>query len=89
MRLRDFASIAAFFSDREIDDLQAGIDARREARAGRPDDPSAQERRPSRDPTTPARIVAAEAECNGLGFPSRPTLRESTHEGGRDGQGEG
>lgn len=33
MRLRDFASIAAFFSDREIDELQAGIDALREARA--------------------------------------------------------
>ena len=34
-RLRDFESIAAYFSDREIDDLQAVIDARREARAGR------------------------------------------------------
>ena len=33
-RLRDFASIADFFSAREIDELQAAIDARREARAG-------------------------------------------------------
>ena len=32
MRLRDFASIADFFTDREIDDLQAAADARREAR---------------------------------------------------------
>ena len=36
-RLRDFASIADFFSDREIDELQAAIDSRREARAGRRD----------------------------------------------------
>jgi hypothetical protein len=32
-RLREFKSIAAFFSNREIDKLQAAIDARREARA--------------------------------------------------------
>ncbi len=32
-RLRDFESINAFFSAREIDELQAAIDARREARA--------------------------------------------------------
>jgi len=32
-KLRDFASIVAFLSDREIDELQAAIDARREARA--------------------------------------------------------
>ncbi|MDP8901670.1 MAG: hypothetical protein M3N33_11130 [Actinomycetota bacterium] len=36
-RRRDFASITAFFSDREIDELQAAADARREARAGRGD----------------------------------------------------
>jgi hypothetical protein len=36
-RLRDLKSIAAFFSEREIDELQAGIDARREARAARGD----------------------------------------------------
>lgn len=34
-RLRDFASIADFFGDREIDELQAAIDARRKAKAGR------------------------------------------------------
>jgi hypothetical protein len=34
MRLRDFASIAAVLSDREIDELQGAIDERREARAG-------------------------------------------------------
>jgi hypothetical protein len=38
-RLRDFDSIAHFFSDREIEELQAAIDARREARAIRPDVP--------------------------------------------------
>ena len=38
-RLRDFAGIAVFFSDREIDEIQATVDARREARAARPDDP--------------------------------------------------
>ncbi len=32
-RLRDFASIVAFLSDREIDEMQAAIDARRKARA--------------------------------------------------------
>ncbi len=32
-RLRDFASINAYFSEREIDELQAAIDARRQARA--------------------------------------------------------
>ena len=33
MRLRDFASIGDFLSDREIDELQVAIDKRREARA--------------------------------------------------------
>ena len=33
MRLRDFASIPYFLSDREIDELQVAIDKRREARA--------------------------------------------------------
>ncbi len=33
MRPRDFASIAYFLSDREIDELQVAIDKRREARA--------------------------------------------------------
>ena len=37
-RLRDFYSINALFSAREIDELQAAIDARREARAMRPED---------------------------------------------------
>ncbi len=32
-RLRDFAGIVAMLSDREIDEMQAAIDARREARA--------------------------------------------------------
>jgi len=36
--LRDFDSIADFFSEREVDELQAAIDARREARAGRLED---------------------------------------------------
>ena len=43
--LRDFASIAAFFSEREIDELQAAIDARREARMRHAEDPAP--RRPS------------------------------------------
>ena len=34
-RLSDFASINTFFSDREIDEMQAVIDAGREARTGR------------------------------------------------------
>jgi hypothetical protein len=40
-RLRDFGSVVADVSDREIDELQAAVDARREARlscARRPDD---------------------------------------------------
>lgn len=37
--MRDFESINRFFGDREIDELQAAIDARREARALRSDDP--------------------------------------------------
>jgi hypothetical protein len=37
-RLRDFAGIVAMLSDREIDEMQAAIDARRQARAGRPDE---------------------------------------------------
>ncbi|CAA9444220.1 MAG: hypothetical protein AVDCRST_MAG01-01-3931 [uncultured Rubrobacteraceae bacterium] len=35
-RLRDFENIAAFFSDREIDELQAAVDVRRAARLERP-----------------------------------------------------
>ena len=35
-RLRDFEGIAAFFSEREIDEIQAAADARRAARLGRP-----------------------------------------------------
>ena len=50
-RLRDFESIAAYFSEREIDELQAAIDARREARAARDD--------PARDGRRPGRVVAA------------------------------
>ncbi len=46
-RLRDFDSITAFFSDWEIDGLQATIDARREARAGRPDDTPPQDGGPT------------------------------------------
>ena len=38
-RLRDFDGINAFFGDREIDELQAAIDARRQARAQCPDGP--------------------------------------------------
>ena len=34
--MRDFDSINAFFSDREIEVLQAAIDTRREARLGGP-----------------------------------------------------
>ena len=37
--MRDFENIAAFLSEREIDDLQVAIDARRAARAGRDDLP--------------------------------------------------
>jgi hypothetical protein len=53
-RLRDFASIVAVFSDREIDKLQAAIDARREARARRrsDDDPHAAPMRPT-EPAVP------------------------------------
>ena len=32
-RLKDFAAIRDFFGDREIDELQAAVDARRQARA--------------------------------------------------------
>lgn len=38
-RLRDFESIVAMLSEQEIDEMQAVIDARHEARAER-DDPS-------------------------------------------------
>jgi hypothetical protein len=44
-RLRDFESIAAFFSDREIEELQDAVDPRHAARSGRP----------RQDPATPAR----------------------------------
>ena len=33
--MRDFESIAAFLSEREIEEMQAAIDARRKARAGK------------------------------------------------------
>ena len=36
-RLRDFEGIAAFLSEREIEEMQAAIDARREDRAARGD----------------------------------------------------
>jgi hypothetical protein len=58
-RLRDFDSINAFFSDREIDDLQAAGDARREARAlgpsgsATPVPPSKKKPRPGRPAKTP------------------------------------
>jgi hypothetical protein len=58
-RLRDFDSIAAFFSDREIDDLQAAVDSRREASALRPSGsatpvpPSKKKPRPGRPAKTP------------------------------------
>jgi hypothetical protein len=39
--LGDFASIADLFSAREIDGLQAAIDARRDARSGRAEDTAA------------------------------------------------
>ena len=35
-RLRDFAGIVAMLSDQEIDEMQAAIDARREARMAPP-----------------------------------------------------
>lgn len=38
MRLRDFPSIVAYLSDREIDELEAAIDARRKARTRGPRD---------------------------------------------------
>jgi hypothetical protein len=53
-RLRDFASMADFFSDREIDELQAAIDARRESSAARSDGPEADEAGPG-VPETDAR----------------------------------
>ncbi len=61
-RLRDFASIAHFFSDREIEELQAAIDARRQARAVRPDEPpkaqmSWQEPKPDEPGSAPRRAV--------------------------------
>ena len=37
MRLRDSASIVAYFGGTEIDELQVAVDARREDRAGRSD----------------------------------------------------
>ncbi len=53
-RLRDFASIADFFSAREIDELQAAIDVRREARAGRlPDDDPPAALMPPTEPAGP------------------------------------
>jgi hypothetical protein len=41
-RLRDFESVVAFLSEEEIDEMQAAIDGRREARAGPPEDPEAE-----------------------------------------------
>ena len=52
MWLRDFDSIAALFSDREIDEIQAAADARREARAER-DDPSQNDGPTQADATRP------------------------------------
>ena len=65
--MRDFESIAAFFSEREIDGLQAAIDARREARAP--------EARPNagvgcNDPGPPARPTAQGDPRRGLPNPS-------------------
>jgi len=41
-RLRDFAAILDFLSDREIEELQAAAAARREARTSRAADPEAE-----------------------------------------------
>ncbi len=49
-RLRDFAAIREYFSDRETDELQAAIDARREARTG---DPAPPEPRPGAGAESP------------------------------------
>ena len=48
--MRDFENIAAFFSDWEIEELQAAVGARHAARSGRPR---------QEDPATPARDAAA------------------------------
>ena len=61
-RLRDFESIARFFSDREIEELQAAIDARRQARTVRPDEPpkarmSRQEPKPDGPGSAPRRVI--------------------------------
>ena len=50
--MRDFDSIATVLSEREIDELQAAVDACRAACFGRP----------RRDPATPARDGAAGPE---------------------------
>lgn len=55
-RLRDFDSVARFFSDREIEEIQAAVDARREARAVRSGDPPAAPVQP--EPGTHARGTA-------------------------------
>ena len=62
--MKDFDSITAFFSDREIDELQAKIDARREARAvatGRAPEARTSRHAPKSDEpgSTPRRVVGA------------------------------
>jgi len=59
-RLRDFAGIVAMLSDQEIDEMQAAIDARTEARAVPPtilrrEDPSTLLRQESARPHAPHR----------------------------------
>ena len=69
--MRDFASVAAFLGDREIDELQASIDARRESRARRPGEPPAADA---------AHRGSGSVECNGPDHPVRLTpQRQSTN----------
>ena len=62
---RDFAAIRAFFGDREIDELQAAADERREARALRPADPEV-ETAPG-DPEADARPAGGTRACPEVG----------------------
>ena len=62
--MREFDSIAHFSSDREIDELPAAIDARREVRTIRPDAPpkarmSRHEPKPDEPGSGPRRVVEA------------------------------
>ena len=69
--MRDFASVAAFLGDREIDELQASIDARRGSRARRPGEPPAADA---------ADRGSGSVECNGPDHPVRLTpQRQSTN----------